>query len=147
MNDNRHLYIDPGSNQRLRGGTLSPPMVVFNDPFQAVFPKAYLFQNLAHPVASWQPGYSAPQAVPHLGGMDWYGIRVNMELFEPDNPGWLLLGSPVNNVQTFLIVQGQVAGPLGGESQGALALSPSSRERAREASSDTMREIAARRRR
>jgi hypothetical protein len=154
VNDNRHLYIDPANNQRLRSGTLSPPMVVFNDPLQVLFPKSYLFRNTLHPADPWQPmysvnakGHSAPQTVPYLSGMDWYGIRVTMELFDPDNPAWVLLGNPVNNVQTFLIVQGAVQGGGGLEEGLVLARSPSARESVRGSTEATMREIAARRRR
>lgn len=110
--------------------------------------------NTVHPVDPWQPlytvnvkGYTAPQSVPHLSGMDWYGIRVNMELYKPDDPGWVYLGNPPNNVQTFLIVQGAASGAGGGEEGLLLARSPAARESAGDASAAALREIAARRRR
>jgi hypothetical protein len=36
----------------------------------------------------------------------WYAVRVNMELFDPDNSAWSLFGDPVNNIQSFLVVDG-----------------------------------------
>lgn len=70
-----------------------------------------------------------------------------MELFDPDNSAWIYLGSPVNNVQAFLIVQGAIAGEARSGAGGELARTASERERVREASLSTMRDIAARRRR
>lgn len=115
-NDNRHLYID-GQGQRLRHGTLSPPLVLANEELQTAFPKSYLYRSATHPIGSWLPspytydvlvtGMSAamPQ-LPYVSTAPWYGVRINLELFQPDDPLWASLGSPVNNVQTFLVVEG-----------------------------------------
>ena len=48
----------------------------------------------------------APEIVPTLAGHDWQGARYNVELFSPANPQWATLGA-VNNLQTFLVVQGE----------------------------------------
>jgi hypothetical protein len=73
-------------------------------------------------------GYTAPQSMPYLSGTDRHGIRVNMELYEPDVPRWVYLGYPPNDVQTFLIVQG--AASEGGVEEGLLlARSPAARRR------------------
>lgn len=120
VNDNGFLYGDrtPSTTKHLKSGTISPPMVVANDPLQASFPKSYLFRNLAHPIGYWQPSpytYTVspsgiaipPSTVPYIAGMEYYGVRVNLEMYDPDSQYWSQLGSPVNNVQTFLIVMGE----------------------------------------
>jgi hypothetical protein len=46
--------------------------------------------------------------------MSWYGIRFNLELFDPDNPFWVPNDTEKdfrNNVQTFLSVNSLVAEP------------------------------------
>ncbi|MFO1054451.1 MAG: hypothetical protein U1F36_19700 [Planctomycetota bacterium] len=55
-------------------------------------------------------GLSAPQALQYITNQDWFGYRMNFELFAPDDPGWAGLGSPVNNLQTMLVVLGSGGG-------------------------------------
>ncbi|MCC6673398.1 MAG: hypothetical protein IT458_20235 [Planctomycetes bacterium] len=104
---------------------------------------SYLFWNPAHGIGMWDfmspldsvyqvnprgwgdvhkppPGFPGGEVVPYLPGHEWQGIRVNMELFDPDNASWPALGFS-NNLPTFLIVQGPgsdvPALELGGEQQ------------------------------
>jgi hypothetical protein len=123
-NENAFLYGDRTSSatKRLRSGTSVPPLVMIEDPLQATFPKSYLFRNSTHPLNYlYHPlfQYSVEQVAEGLtttdvlqitdfyfAGMDYYGIRMNLELFDPDNPLWEELGGIENNLQTFLVVGG-----------------------------------------
>jgi hypothetical protein len=139
-NDNRYLYID-GQNQRLRHGTLSPPLVLANEELQTAFPNSYLYRSATHPIGSWLPppytydvavsGMSLPMPqLPYVSTAPWYGARINLELFQPDNPLWASLGSPVNNVQTFLVVEGPTAAQQQSSSPPSDLLLQNSSERA-----------------
>lgn len=155
------LYGDrsPGAFKHLRSGTTNPPLVVFNDPIQSFFPKSYLFRNGAHPIRYWEPfpftytvasyGIAASQIapVPYITSMEWYGVRVNMELYDPDSAGWNLFGNPVNNVQTFLIVNGPLPGDQARSSnQQTLLSTQGERERVHAEIQRRMVELSTRRR-
>ena len=161
VNDNGFLYGDrsPGTLKHLRSGTTNPPLVVFNDPIQSFFPKSYLFRNGAHPIGYWEPfpftytvasyGIAASQIapVPYITSMEWYGVRVNMELYDPDSAGWNLFGNPVNNVQTFLIVNGPGPGDQARSSnQQTLLSTQGERERVHAEIQRRMVELSTRRR-
>ena len=120
VNDNVSLYID-GVNKRLRHGTLNPPMTFAGDPVQGTYPSSFLFRDVSqsparHPIGYWNPpGYTYSVGTNGLSGfgildalpnVDWYGYRINQELYDPDHAAWASLGSPNNNLQTFLVVQG-----------------------------------------
>jgi hypothetical protein len=120
INDNAFLYVD-GSTKQMKTGHITPPMVIAHDPIHATLPSTFLFrEGTAHPIHNWgAPSYtysvganglSAGNPAPYVPGMDWYGIRINFELFEPDHPLWTLLGDPLNNLQTVLAVTGLTVG-------------------------------------
>ena len=125
-NDNQFLYPHAPSGRRLRHGTLNPPLTMFEDPIQipgSGMVESFLFRNAAHPLFFWNnPNFT--YAVSGLWGISsgdpawfaaifgmapdrgWYAVRVNIELFDPDNVDWNAFGDPVNNLQTFLVVEG-----------------------------------------
>lgn len=166
-NDNRFLYGDrtQTTTKHLRLGTMSPPLVVFNDPIQLTYPKSHLFRDtvagpMGHPLYYWEPSpytytvsqnglaASAVSPLPFDPTMPWYGARINMELFSPDDPGWQQLGCPVNNVQTFLIAEGVPSGAANRSSGSAtMTGSATERERTRSAIESRMRELIEQRRR
>ncbi|MCC6784868.1 MAG: hypothetical protein IT457_18620 [Planctomycetes bacterium] len=140
QNDNKFLYIDVALGRRLRHGTLNPPLTIFEDPIQVAgsgLVESFLFRNATHPLLLWgvtlfpytvagPNGISAgdPAWFASAFGMatdrPWYAVRVNMELFDPDNPAWSFFGEPVNNLQSFLVIDEAPAmpgSPSGGELQ------------------------------
>lgn len=155
--DNRFFYTFPANNRHLRQGTLNPPLTMFEDPIQSPgsgLVESFLFRNPAHSLFFWNApnftynvaglnGMSAgdPDWFAAIFGMatdrSWYAVRVNMELFDPDNPLWgQLFGDPVNNLQTFLVVDAWPFQALQSESQNAApavrATETNCRERAAE---------------
>lgn len=120
-NDNKHLYIfpNPTNEKRLKTGHLTPPLAMFQDPLQVAFPKSYLYRDPPlHQLGYWGAPYyvytvalnglSAGDLVPYLPNLDWYGYRWNLELYDPGSSAWQALGSPVNNLQTSLVVEGDI---------------------------------------
>jgi hypothetical protein len=123
-NDNSWLYYDPAASpvaRVLRLGTVNPPVTVIPGDMTAS-PRSYLFRNTpvgVHGIGIWDMaapftyiytvstrglGDSPVDIVPYAVGQDWQGIRINCELYDPDSY-WLYFGT-VNNIQTFLMVQG-----------------------------------------
>jgi hypothetical protein len=128
VNDNKFLYGDRSvlTLKHLRSGTIAPPLVVANEDLQTLFPKSFLFRNPTHPILVWEPfpftysigvqgwGTGTTTVPPAFSNMSWYGIRFNLELFDPDNPFWVPNDTEKdfrNNVQTFLSVNSLVAEP------------------------------------
>ena len=113
--DNAFLYFDPvDPNKWVRDAHINPPLAVKRN-MVLTTTKRHLFTNNLHPILLWEWGSTTfaytinsygritiPDPVPYVS--PWHGVRVNLELLDPDNSYWTTTGVPDNNVQTFLAI-------------------------------------------
>lgn len=71
------------------------------------------------------PPNTKPDPIPYLAGSEWHGLRINLELLDPNNAWWTSVGVPDNNVQTFLSVLGEGAPLFAPASNGSWPKKPS----------------------
>ncbi|MGE0143340.1 MAG: hypothetical protein AB7I19_05620 [Planctomycetota bacterium] len=161
VNDNSLHYVRAatgGATSNLRQGTVNPPLTIFADPAQGAFPSSFLFRAApAHPIGFWgsptfmyqvgSDGLSVGFSAVTIPAQDYYGYRQNFEIFDPDSTLWQSTFGvrPVNNLQTILVVQGDVLDP---ENEMPISnLGSSELERRAELVRETLRLEGARRRR
>jgi hypothetical protein len=146
-----HYQLSPAGAQ-YKGSIAHPPATIHRNP--GSYPagqshKTYLFRNSdpIHGILFWDINLSptgvytvdeggvghipTPDTVPFWPPHTWHGLRINLEIFDPDAPEWQLPahGAPTNNLQTFLIVNGVGPELLEARPEGATTRSSSSASR------------------